>query len=172
MEISYIILCRFESGSWQRLYMKESDFVRIINNSIKAAGGFSYKIPDTPFIPNNPMRFTGKKPFDIIAFLWFDVWVIEVKFSRGINGFSGKILRPHQEESLTQIDKIALPGKTHSVVIYGCYSPRKIKRIYIFDIWYVVRNRITKLMLIKELPFMKIKKGLFDATQMEEYIIK
>jgi len=49
--------------------MKERDFVTIINNSFKAAGGFGYKIPDTPFIKDNPMRFTSKKPFDCIDVL-------------------------------------------------------------------------------------------------------
>ena len=153
--------------------MKESDFVRIINNSIKAVGGFSYKIPDTPFIPNNPMRFTGKKPFDIISFYRFWTWVIEVKYSRGICGFSERILRPHQKENLLKIWRI-MPfcSKVHTVIIYGCYLPREIKRIYIFNINYVVNNRISKKMLLNDLPYLKIKKNLFDARKMEEYIIK
>ena len=151
--------------------MKESDFVRIINNSIKAAGGFSYKIPDTPFIPNNPMRFTGKKPFDIISVFNDTVWIIEAKYSRGIKGFNEKILKPHQKEALELINNNRL-RRLYSVMIYGCYLPREIKRIYIFHITlFQAGFRKTKKELL-QLPYLQIKKNLFNAKKMEEYIIK
>ena len=168
--------------------MKEKDFVTIINNSIKAAGGFSYKIPDTPFIPNNPMRFTGKKPFDCISVLYPYAWYIEAKYSNGICGFSDRILREHQKENLLKVyENNDDYGIIKPVVIYACYIPRQIKRIYIFHITRIIDNKITKKQLINDLKYLPIKKteymkkvkgqmklvkeDLFDATKMEESII-
>lgn len=170
--------------------MKESDFVRIINNSIKAAGGFSYKIPDTPFIPNNPMRFTGKKPLDVISVINNKIYFIEAKFNRGINGFSEKILKPHQQENLLKIWTNKPGGYSYSLIAYCCYIPRQIKRIYLVSIWYLLNQKISKKMLISQLPFIEVKRttynkyiektktykmvkeDLFDASKMEEHIIK
>ncbi len=179
--------------------MKEKDFVTIINNSIKATGGCAYKIPDIPgyhkenkcpvcqSVVNN-FRFTGKKPFDNIAVLYPYAWYIEVKYSRGICGFSEKILKPHQKENLLKIrDNADDHGTVMPVVIYGCYIPRKVKRIYIFHINYVVENKVSKKQLINDLPYIHIQKteyrkkvkgqmkwvkeDLFNANEMMKAII-
>lgn len=170
--------------------MKEKNFVTIINNSIKAAGGFSYKIPDSPFIPEDVrMRFTGKKPFDIIASIDFGIWFIEAKFSRGICGFSEKILRPHQKDNLLLIDSTRPPEFVYPVVFYCCYIPRQIKRIYIFHIQRIIAGKISKKELENDFPYLcvqptryrkpdkktgelkLVKEDLFNPKNMKDYII-
>lgn len=170
--------------------MNESNFVTIINNSINYAGGFAYKIPDMPFIPNNPVRFTGKKPFDSIAVLDGNSWFIEVKYNKGICGFSEKIFKPHQLENLLKI-YANCHDNIYPVMMYGCYVPRKVKRIYVFHM-HLFKSWILKISK-KELmgfPFMAVKKveyeklnkktgekklvreDLFDARNMEKCIIR
>lgn len=171
--------------------MKEKDFVTIINNSIYAFGGFSHKISDSPFIPGNEkMRFTKKKPFDIIACLDGDAFYIEVKYKRGICGFSDTILSSHQKENLILInDNRCKNDNIYPVLFYICYIPRKIKRLYIFHIEYLIENKISKVQLENNFPFLTIKpteynkrdrktgiikpvkENLFDAKRMKDIII-
>lgn len=171
--------------------MKERDFVTIINNSIQAVGGFSEKIADSPFIPGNPkLRFTKKKPYDNNAVLNGKAFYIEVKWCNGICGFSHKKLSDHQLENLMLIyNNSEGMGNILPVVMYGCYVPRKIKRIYVVHIKYLIENSVSKKQLMNEFPYLNIKKteywklnkktkqkklvkeDLFDATRICECII-
>lgn len=85
--------------------MNEAQFNTDVVNSLRDAGAWAYKIPDVPVSQTYGMRFTPRKPFDIIACYSGQVFAIEGKFKRDFSGFSLKALRPSQVANLNAIEK-------------------------------------------------------------------
>ena len=122
---------------------RESKFYTIIKNSCDESGAFYHKIPDT--FPSNGegVRFTTKKPFDLIVVYTEKALFIEVKYSKELKAFSvQKNLSEHQNENLQIILNNSDKEKyfIRPVVVLGIYRPREIKRIYIFDYEWLKKN--------------------------------
>lgn len=83
--------------------MKEAIFCTEVIASLKAAGCWAYKIPDTPASAYKvgAMRFVAKKPFDIVACRSRLPIAIECKqYRKGFKGFGLNQLEDHQIEAL------------------------------------------------------------------------
>lgn len=155
--------------------MTEKSFYPIIINSFENAGGWAYKIPDFPisYIKNNEkIRFLKKKPLDIVAVISGVSYYIEAKFSRGVTGFSPSKMADHQMEALQKIrDNQSFDNSSiRPMVFYCCYIPREMKRIYALPLEWFEGGLISKKELLR-LPYIAIKKNLFDANQLNEFTL-
>lgn len=138
--------------------MNERNFTVFINNSFKAAGAFSHKIPDMPNL-GGEMRFQRRKPLDGITFCKSTAFGWEAKYSRGISGFNFNILKDHQKESLETIEQNGFPG----YLLYCCYKEHEYKIIFIFTYSFIKNKQaINKKELMQ---FMEKGKCLFVKTK-------
>ena len=76
----------------------ETKFTKCFTDSLNARGHYAYKIPDTP--PSSGLRFTTKKPYDVVASIGGRFVAIEVKLITKYKAFGMRDLRPNQIEGL------------------------------------------------------------------------
>ena len=81
--------------------MRESDFNTEIVNSIKALGGWAYKIPD--IVPGGGSRFTPDKPCDILGGYKGKFIGIESKQMKKFEALGIRHVRYNQEKSLDEM---------------------------------------------------------------------
>ena len=139
--------------------MKESDYHKIIIESFRDAGGFAYKIADSP------RGNTSKRPFDIFAVWQGNAYYIEVKMIDWKKDlvFDLGLLADHQIESLRIVRKND-SNNIKSLVAYaleyqgaGC--------IYFFDISVLVK--LEKYAWDKDLPYSLVLKKRIDVRRIE-----
>lgn len=106
--------------------MNERKFCPLINNSFRALGAFSYKIPDMPNL-GGKIRFQKKKPLDGFTMLNGDAFGWEAKYSKGIKGLGYNVLQEHQKENLETIINNGFEG----YVFYCCYEARTLKIMFV-----------------------------------------
>lgn len=140
--------------------MREANFHSIWNKTFREAGGWSYKIPDQGYF-GDKNRFTPKKPFDGITVYQEHIIFWEAKMSSsGIKGISTKALRVNQIEAFEDLSRQGV----EPVILYFCYKPREMKRVYVIK-YETLRHGLIRKKELEKMEFIKIAKNTFDIEE-------
>lgn len=145
--------------------MRESDFNRIIAKSFEARNGFGYKIPDPP--KEIALR-SGANPFDGMAAIDGSAYWWETKLNKGYSAFAFSKIRDHQIEALRGIHENVTDNQ-YPIVIWAVYEPRKTKKLFVFDIAYIIARIENGDKSIKKKEVEQFEKdGLFVEVNKED----
>lgn len=138
---------------------KETELTRkVLRDSIRALGGWLYKIPD------DTSGKTGKRPFDCVACFEGRFIAIEVKHENRYKAFGIDSKDPfsdHQIENLQFVQ--AAGGIALAALIVRAYGQNRLYLWHIDELQALGRN-YTKKELMDDVPFLLPVKGVYDIT--------
>lgn len=142
-----------------------------IVKSLNSLGAWAYKIPDMPSSLMVGGRFNPDKPCDIISSVDGKFVGIESKQTKVISGFSIRLLRDIQIESLDA--QVASNGNSFVFYNIRINKPRE-NRLIIFN-WAKWRETlevsIIPKKIIMDLPFVKGSAGMFALKDFCENVV-
>lgn len=139
--------------------MLERNFTSVVTHTIKAYGGWAYKIPDSGY---------DTKPFDITAIYKGQPLALELKWLTSPKAFNFTRLENHQIANLLE----AWKAGAWAALVIGVDYGRSDKRIFTFANSQLpmidMRKKQGQSILKKEfnsLPFIPLKNRLFDLEE-------
>jgi hypothetical protein len=145
--------------------MIEADLNAAIARSLRAIGGWGFKIPDAA-AAEVASNYSWKRPYDIIGFHPVIGGVaIESKFNQGQTTFAFSRFEEHQIWNLRTISETIQAGAPGAALAcFGAWEPRKYFEAFFFDFALIAKLISMNLSSVsrKDLSLMRDKGKVFE----------